>query len=201
LYDLGLLSTHLTAAHVVHCEPHDIALLAEHGVHVAHCPTSNLKLGSGIAPVAKMLGESINVGLGTDGVASNNRLDIFAEMRLAALLAKGSGHDASLIPAHHALEMATINGAKALGLESTIGSIEVGKQADLSAVKLNDFAIGPYYDPISHLVYACGREHVSHTWVAGKLRYNDGVFSGVDMNQLQATINRWQAKLTQFKQK
>jgi 5-methylthioadenosine/S-adenosylhomocysteine deaminase len=197
--DLGLLSPNLMAAHCVKMHPHEIDLLAEYGCHVAHCPTSNLKLASGIAPLNQLLAKTVNVGLGTDGAASHNRLDIFAEMRLSALLAKGSSGDASVMPAYQALEMATINSAKALGLDDKVGSIEVNKLADLSAVKLSDFAISPCYDPISHLIYACGREHVTHTWVAGGLRYCEGAFANIEPNELKHIVKTWQPKLQQIK--
>ena len=197
--EFGLLGPNLVAAHCVHLLPHEIDLLAEYGCHVAHCPNSNLKLASGIAPLTQLLAKGVNVGLGTDGVASNNRLDIFAEMRLSALLAKGVSGDATVVPAQQALAMATINAAKALGLEHKIGSIEVGKLADLAAVKLSDIATAPYYDPISHLVYACGREHVTHTWVAGELRYSNGVYANIEPNELKEIINTWQPKLKQHK--
>jgi len=199
LAEFGLLGPNLVAAHCVHLLPHEIDLLAEYGCHVAHCPNSNLKLASGIAPLTQLLAKGVNVGLGTDGVASNNRLDIFAEMRLSALLAKGVSGDATVVRAHQALAMATINAAKALGLEHKIGSIEVGKLADLAAVKLSDIATAPYYDPISHLVYACGREHVTHTWVAGELRYSNGVYANIEPNELKEIINTWQPKLKQHK--
>lgn len=199
LAEFGLLGPNLIAAHCVHLLPHEIDLLAEYGCHVAHCPNSNLKLASGIAPLTQLLAKGVNVGLGTDGVASNNRLDIFAEMRLSALLAKGVSGDATVVPAQKALAIATINAAKALGLEHKIGSIEVGKLADLAAVKLSDIATAPYYDPISHLVYACGREHVTHTWVAGELRYSNGVYANIEPNELKEIINTWQPKLKQHK--
>ncbi|MEQ1488635.1 MAG: TRZ/ATZ family hydrolase [Methylotenera sp.] len=196
---LGLLGPNFVAAHGVHLLNHEIDMLAEYGCHIAHCPTSNLKLASGIAPVAQLLAQGVNVGLGTDGAASNNRLDMFAEMRLGALLAKGTSGDATVVPAHQALEMATINAAKALGMEAKIGSIEIGKLADLTAVKLSDFNTSPCYDPVSHLVYACGREHVTHTWVAGELRYNNGMFANIEPNELKEIINTWQPKLRQHK--
>lgn len=195
--EFGLLGPNLVAAHCVHLQPNEIDLLAEYGCHVAHCPSSNLKLASGIAPVAQLLARGVNVGLGTDGVASNNRLDIFTEMRLAALLAKGVSEDATVIPAHQALEMATINAAKAMGLDHKIGSIEVGKLADLAAVKLSNLTTAPYYDPISHLIYSCGREHVTHTWVAGELRYSNGVYANIEPMELKDIINTWQPKLIQ----
>ena len=146
-----------------------------------------------------MFTKNINVGLGTDSAASNNRLDVFAEMRLSALLAKGMAGDASVVPAHQALAMATINAAKALGMDDKIGSIEVGKFADLVAVKLSDIVISPCYDPISHLVYACGREHVTHTWVAGELRYSHGIYANIEPYELKEIINTWQPKLGQLK--
>lgn len=196
---LGLLGPNLVAAHCVHLTEHEIALLANHGCNVVHCPTSNLKLGSGIAPVGKLLEAGVNVGLGTDGSASNNRLDLFAEMRLAALLAKAEG-DASRLPASEALELATINGAKALGLEGSIGSIEVGKLADLVAVDFSALEMWPCHDPLSHLVYVAGREHVSHTWVSGELRYENGIHASVDQNELKEIAALWQAKLKPFHQ-
>jgi len=196
---LGLLSPNFVAAHGVHLLDSEIDMLAEFGCHIAHCPSSNLKLASGIAPVSKLLAKGVNVGLGTDGAASNNRLDIFAEMRLSALLAKGMSEDATVIPAHQALEMATINAAKAIGLEDKIGSIEIGKLADLTAVKLNEPILNPCYDPISHLVYTCGREHVSHTWVAGELRYSNGLYANIEPLELKEIINTWQPKLQQHK--
>lgn len=202
--DIGLLGPNLTAAHCVHLEPDEIDMLAEYGCHVAHCPASNLKLASGIAPVVDLLGHSVNIGLGTDGAASNNRLDLFAEMRLAALLAKGVSGDAAALPAIQALEMATINAAKALCLDNRIGSIEPGKIADLTAVKISDPETLPCFDPISHLVYVAGREHVSHTWVGGELRYQklngqDGVYANMEPAELKEITSTWQAKLTQYK--
>jgi 5-methylthioadenosine/S-adenosylhomocysteine deaminase len=199
LAEFGLLGPNFVAAHCVHLLNSEIDMLAEFGCHVAHCPSSNLKLASGIAPVAQLLAKGVNVGLGTDGVASNNRLDIFAEMRLSALLAKGITEDATVIPAHQALEMATINAAKAMALDHKIGSIEVGKLADLAAVKLSDLSTSPCYDPVSHLVYTCGREHVTHTWVAGELRYSNGVYANIEPVELKDIINTWQPKLRQYK--
>ncbi|MBU3736251.1 MAG: amidohydrolase family protein, partial [Methylobacterium sp.] len=166
--------------------------------HVMHCPGSNLKLGSGIAPVTKMLDAGINVGLGSDGAASNNRLDIWSEMRLAALLAKAQGQPDSL-PARQVLEMATINAARALALEDEIGSIEPGKWADLVAVDFSEAEMQPCYDPVSHLVYVAGREQVSHTWVAGELRYQRGVFQSVEQDQVKEIAALWQGKLKPFK--
>jgi len=153
--------------HAVHLEPTEIALLAQRGASVAHCAASNLKLGSGIAPVAELLAAGVNVGLGTDGAASNDRLDMVSEMRLAALLAKGIRRDASAVPATAALEAATLGGARALGLDRRIGSIEIGKEADLAAFDLGGIETQPVYDPLTQLVYAAGREHATDVWVAG----------------------------------
>ena len=202
--ELGLLGPNFTGAHCVHLLPDEMLLMAEQGCNIAHCPTSNLKLASGIAKVSAFLKHEINVGIGTDGAASNNRLDMFAEMRLAALLAKGQSDDASSVPAFKVLEMATIDGAKALGLESKIGSIEIGKLADLTAVRMSDINTQPCFDPISQLVYACGREQVSHVWVSGKLKYHkvegqSGVFSGIEPQEIKEIIANWQPKLSQFK--
>ncbi len=202
--ELGLLGPNFTAAHGVHLLAEEMMLLAEYGCHIAHCPTSNLKLASGIAKVSALLSYQVNIGIGTDGAASNNRLDMFAEMRLAALLAKGESGDASSIPAFKALEMGTINGAKALGLDNKVGSIEVGKLADLTAVKMSDINTQPCFDPISHLVYVCGREQVSHVWVNGELKYQKlegqfGVFSGIEPQEIKEIVATWQPKLSQFK--
>jgi 5-methylthioadenosine/S-adenosylhomocysteine deaminase len=171
---LGLLQPGLIAVHSVHVDEQEIELLARHGCSVVHCPSSNLKLASGFAPVDAMLKKSINVALGTDGAASNNRLDLFGEMRTAALLAKAVARDAQAMPAHAALRAATLGGARALGLGERVGSIEAGKRADLVAVALRAPQLAPCYDPVSHLVYAAGREHVTHVWVDGEPRVADG---------------------------
>lgn len=195
LAELGLLGPNLLAAHCVHLEPSELELLASYGCHVAHCPNSNLKLGSGIAPVAQMLDHGINLGLGTDGAASNNRLDMFNEMRTAALLAKGASGDATILPAAQALELATINAAKALGLDDDLGSIEIGKCADFAAVRIADAETLPCFDPISHLVYVAGREHVSHVWIGGELRYQQGGYAGMEPAELKEIASVWQSKL------
>jgi 5-methylthioadenosine/S-adenosylhomocysteine deaminase len=195
----GLLGPNFVAAHGVHLLDHEIEMLSGHGCHIAHCPSSNLKLASGIARVADLLNSGVNVCVGTDGAASNNRLDMFGEMRLAALLAKGVNEDATVLPAHQALEMVTIQAAKALGLEDKIGSIEIGKHADLVAVKLTEVTTSPCYDPLSHLVYTCGREHVTHTWVDGTLRYCNGLYANIEPLELKEIIQSWQPKLKQFK--
>lgn len=204
LANLGLLDTNVTLAHCVHLNEAEIKLLADNGCSIAHCPSSNLKLASGIAPIALYAKHGINIGLGTDGAASNNRLDMFTEMRLAALLAKGQSGDASAISAHQALEMATINGAKALNLSDKVGSIEIGKLADLTAVRLSDMEMQPCFNVISHLVYVAGREQVSHVWVSGDLKYHRpknaiAAYSQVEPNELNNIAAKWQTKLSEFK--
>ena len=196
LAELGLLSPGLIAVHAIHLERNEIDLLARHGCHVAHCPSSNLKLASGLAPVAALLGANVNVGLGTDGAASNNRLDIFAEMRLAALLGKAVSGNAAALPAWQALEMATLRPARALGLDDIIGTLQPGKCADMTAVKLSGLELAPCYDPLSHLVYAAGREHVTHVWIAGELVVDNGNLTTLDTREVLAKSALWQAKIT-----
>lgn len=201
LAELELLGPNLVAAHCVHLESREIDMLAEYGCHVAHCPSSNLKLASGIAPVTELVANGVNLGLGTDGAASNNRLDMFTEMRMAALLAKGISGDATMLPASQALEMATINAAKALNMDSSIGSIEAGKFADLVAVRIADPETLPCFDPRAHLVYAAGREHVSHVWTAGELRYQQGSYAEIEPAELKEIVSVWQPKLAQYRKK
>jgi len=191
LHKLGLLGPGFIGVHAVHLNEEELQLIAATGSSIAHCPTSNLKLASGFAPVARMRQLGINVGLGTDGAASNNRLDLFGEMRLAALLAKGSSGDPAALPAACALEMATLNGARALGLEQEIGSLVPGKQADIVAVDLAVPASQPCYDPLSDLVYSVGRDQVSHVWVGGRLRVEMGVCLSLDAGETLRTAGRW----------
>ncbi len=195
LQQLGLLGPNLIAVHAVHLADDEIELLAEHGCHVAHCPSSNLKLASGIAPVARLAGRGVNIGLGTDGAASNNRLDVFAEMRLAALLAKGASGQATALPAHSVLGMATLNAARALGLADRVGSLTPGKCADMTAVNLEAPELSPCYEPLSHLVYAAGREHVSHVWVNGELLVENGRLSRLDAGELAAKAAYWKERI------
>jgi 5-methylthioadenosine/S-adenosylhomocysteine deaminase len=193
---LGIVGPRLVAAHSVHLEPAELDLYAREGVSVAHCPSSNLKLASGIAPVAAMLARGIRVGLGTDGAASNNRLDVMTEMRTAALLAKGASGDAAAVNAHEALEMATLAGAQALGLGEQAGSIEPGKWADLAAIELSSIETLPCFDPVSHLAYSAGREHVSHVWIAGEPRLEDRRLVGLDEGDLHDKAAWWQSRLS-----
>jgi 5-methylthioadenosine/S-adenosylhomocysteine deaminase len=189
---LGVVGPRLIAAHAIHVTEREIATLARHGASVAHCPNSNLKLASGFAPVAQLLQAGVNVGLGTDGAASNNRLDLFSEMRSAALLAKACSGRADALPAREALAAATLNGARALGLDAVTGSIRPGKLADLCAVEFQGPEMLPCYDPISHLVYVAGREQVSHVWVDGVLRVADKNWTGVGKLDLDRRVALWQ---------
>jgi 5-methylthioadenosine/S-adenosylhomocysteine deaminase len=188
---LGVLGPNLIAVHCVHLNSSEIALFRERGVHVAHCPSSNLKLASGIAPINAMVEAGVNVGIGTDGCASSNRLDMFAETRLATLLQKGVSGDAAALPALHALQMATLNGAKALQWDRVIGSLKPGKAADIVAVDLNSIETTPCYDPVSHLWHAAGREHVTHVWVDGELLLDNRVLTTMDLEAIRAESATW----------
>ncbi len=192
---LGLVGPRLIAVHAVHLDEAEIDLLAREGASVAHCPSSNLKLASGIAPVARLRAKGVTVGLGTDSAASNNRLDIMGEMRTAALLAKGASGDARAVGAHEALRMATLDGARALGLEARIGSIVPGKMADLAAVELSSPETLPCFDPVSDLVYAAGREHVTHVWVAGELRLAERRLTNLDEAEIRTKAAWWRQRI------
>jgi 5-methylthioadenosine/S-adenosylhomocysteine deaminase len=195
LHRLGLVNPGLIAVHAVHLDATDIALLATEGASVAHNPTSNMKLANGACPVAQLEKRGVTVGLGTDGAASNNRLDMFQEMRHAALLAKLTAGDPTVLNAHTALRMATLGGARAMGLADEIGSLEIGKSADLCAIALDDWILQPCFDPASHLVYVAGREQVSHVWVAGQCRVKAHTLVDLDLPALLPVINLWQNKL------
>jgi 5-methylthioadenosine/S-adenosylhomocysteine deaminase len=194
LHRLGVLAPNLIAVHCVHLTPLEIELFARTGVNVAHCPVSNLKLASGIAPVKALLDAGVNVGIGTDGCASNNRLDMLTETRLASLLQKGVSGDAAALPAHQALQMATLNAAKALAWDDEIGSLLPGKAADLAAVDLSSLETSPCYDPESHLLHAASREHVSHVWVNGELLLANGTLTRVDAGAIRAKASVWQER-------
>ncbi|MCU7846292.1 MAG: TRZ/ATZ family hydrolase [Candidatus Thiodiazotropha sp. (ex Monitilora ramsayi)] len=197
LQRLGLLSPSLMAVHMTHLAEGEIDTFAASGGHVVHCPESNLKLASGFCPVNRLLNAGINVALGTDGAASNNDLDMFSEMHTAALLAKGVAEDASALPAAKALSMATINGARALGLEAETGSLELGKSADLIAVDLNRLQTQPIYHPISHLVYATGKEQVREVWVAGRHLVSEGILMTLDQTRLLERATYWRERIAE----
>jgi 5-methylthioadenosine/S-adenosylhomocysteine deaminase len=195
LRDLGLVNSSLMAVHAVHFTEDEIQLLADSGVVVAHCPRSNLKLADGIAPVQDMLDAGITVGLGTDGAASNNVLDMPGEMRTAALLAKARSDDAAALPAAAALRMATLEGAKALGLGEVTGSIEAGKWADLVCVDLMHLNSQPVYDPLSQVVYTAQPHQVRDVWVAGRQQMEDGQLTHIDTNEILRRASEWQQRM------
>ena len=192
---LGLLNANLVAVHMTELNEFEIERIAEAGVHVAHCPESNLKLASGMCPVASLQDRGVNVTLGTDGAASNNDLDMFGEMRSAALLAKGVSGEASACTARQAIEMATINGARALGMADRIGSIEAGKCADLVAVDLNALNTQPVYDPVSQIVYAASSRQVSDVWIDGVAQLRDSEFTRLDAGRIIATAQGWASRI------
>jgi len=195
LTELGVVTPRLVAVHMTQLGDTEISAFAASGGHVVHCPESNLKLASGFCPVHKLLQAGVNVALGTDGAASNNDLDMFGEMRTAALLAKGVAGDASAVPAAAALRMATLNGAKALGLDTVTGSLEMGKAADIVAVNLGEIETQPVYHPISQLVYATGRDKVSDVWVAGRHLLKERRLTTLDESAILAKAATWRIKI------
>ena len=197
LGDLGLLSPSLMAVHMTQLQDDELKDFASTGASVVHCPESNLKLASGFCPVARLDEQGVNIALGTDSPASNNDLDMFSEMRSAALLAKGVAGDASAIPAEKVLRMATINGARALGLNDDIGSLLPGKAADLVAVDLGGLDTLPVYHPISQLIYATGRDKVTNVWVAGRQVVKDRVLTTLNLEEILLRTRKWQAKIAE----
>lgn len=195
LRDVGLLGPRLQAVHVTQVEAGDIELLAESQVHVVHCPRSNVKLASGVCPVAAMHDAGVNVALGSDGAASANSLDMLGEARLAGLLAKLQAGDPRVLPDPRTLEMATLGGARALGLEDRIGSLEPGKQADLVAVDLQAARFQPVFDPTVPLVHGEAGSAVSHVWVAGQALLTDGVLKTLDEASVLANAAAWQRRI------
>lgn len=195
LRDLGLLGPQFMAVHMVHLTSADIGLLADTGTHVIHCPESNLKLASGIGPIAGLLDAGVNVSVGTDGAASNNNLDLLGELRTAALLAKGASGDPCALPATQALELVTISAARALGLDREIGSIEVGKQADLCAIDLAQPETQPLHSVVSQVVYAASSRQVSDVWVAGRRLLDEGRLTSIDLGEVLALAEDWRHRL------
>jgi 5-methylthioadenosine/S-adenosylhomocysteine deaminase len=195
LDDLGLLSPLFNAVHMTELDATDIALLAKRGVSVIHCPESNMKLASGICPVSELLAAGVNVAIGTDGAASNNDLDMFGEMRTAALLAKVATRNAANVPAATALEMATINGARALGLDDRIGSLLPGKSADMICVNLATPACQPVHNALSQLVYSVSREQVTDVWVAGRCLYSEDTFHTADATEIMDLAEVWRQRM------
>ena len=198
LHQLGLVSPRLLAVHMTQLIPEEIQLLAREGAHVIHCPESNLKLASGICPVQELLNQGVNVALGTDGAASNNDLDMLGEMHTAALIAKVQAQDARALNAEQCLRLATINAAKALGWDEHIGSLEVGKWADITAIDLNHTNTQPVYHPLSQIIYAAHRHQVSDVWVAGKQLLSQGELKHMDKVAIIAKAQIWQQKMQKF---
>jgi 5-methylthioadenosine/S-adenosylhomocysteine deaminase len=195
LNDLGLLTPSFMAVHMTQLDPEQIAFFAETGAHIVHCPESNLKLASGFCPLAQCLEAGINVALGTDGSASNNDLDMLGEMRTAALLAKGVAGNAAAVSAMQALQMATLNGAKALGLDAEIGSLSIGKAADVVAIDLSEIETQPIFNPVAQIVYAASRQQVTDVWVAGKQLLKKRQLTSLDLADLKQRTAVWQQKL------
>jgi 5-methylthioadenosine/S-adenosylhomocysteine deaminase len=195
LMDLGLVNPALMAVHATQLTTGEIEGLARARATVVHCPRSNMKVASGACPVAALVDNGVNVALGTDGAASNNRLDMWAEMDAASLLGKHIAQDPEVIPARQALKMATINGARALGLADEIGSIEAGKAADVICVELTDAAVQPIIDPLSQLVYSAGREHVTDVWVAGEHLLAESCFTRLNASDITDRARLWAERI------
>lgn len=193
---LGLLGPRFQAVHMTQISDEDLVLLVASNTSVIHCPESNLKLASGFCPVERLWQAGVNVAIGTDGAASNNDLDLLGETRTAALLAKAVAGSATALDAHRALRMATLNGARALGIEAEVGSLEVGKAADIVAFDLSGLAQQPVYDPVSQLIYATGRDCVKHLWVAGKQLLDDRRLTRLDEDRLCATAKAWGQRIS-----
>lgn len=196
---LGLVNSQLIAVHMTQLSDAEIALCAERGVSVVHCPESNLKLASGFCPVERLRRAGVRLALGTDGAASNNDLDMFGEMRTAALLAKGVANDATALDAPQALRMATLGGAEAMGLADRVGSVEVGKDADLICVEMDTIETVPMFEVISQLVYCTGRHQVSDVWIRGEWRLRSRVLCGIDADAVRANARQWQARIAAVK--
>lgn len=195
LHELGLVNASLLPVHAVHMTGNEVEHFASTGVSIAHCPRSNLKLASGIAPVAKYQKAGINVAIGTDGAASNNVLDMLSEMRTAALLAKATANDAAAVTASDVLRMATLGGAVALGIAHETGSIETGKWADLTCIDLNRLHSQPVYDPISQLVYTARADQVSDVWIAGKHQLDNGRLAHIDTDNILERSSEWRDRI------
>jgi len=196
LQRLGLLGPRTQCVHMTDLGDQDMSLLAATGAHVVHCPQSNMKLASGTCPVTRLLDRGVNVALGTDSAASNNDLNLFGDMQAAALLAKLQTGDATALPASEALAMATINGARALGMAELIGSLEVGKQADLIAVDLSGPETQPLYNPLSQLVYASNGSQVTHSWIAGNPVMQQRQLTQIDLPALATRTRDWQQRIS-----
>lgn len=198
LQRLGLINRQLAAVHMTCLDDSDLAMASEGNVSVVHCPESNMKLASGVCRTTTLINRGINVCLGTDGAASNNDLSMLGEMRSAALLAKLTSADAAALPAAQVLEMATINGARALGLEDQIGSLEPGKWADICCVDMHALHLQPLYDPVSQLVYCAEDSDVSDVWIGGKQLLENRRLKNLNEKSLLEKSARWAERLSGF---
>ena len=192
---LGLLGPRLVAVHMTQLEAGDFPRLAERGVHVVHCPESNLKLASGLCPVDQFLRAGVHLAIGTDGAASNNDLSMLGEMRTACLLGKIVAGDASAVNAAEALEMGTLGGARSLGLQDRIGSLEPGKEADVVAIDLSPPETWPVYHPSSQIVYSASAQQVSDVWVAGRRVLEDRRLLTIDLDEVRARAGEWRGRI------
>lgn len=198
LKNLGLLDEHFISVHTVHADDHELELLANAGASVVHCPCSNLKLASGFSPVAKMMQLGINVAMGTDGVASNDKVDLLGETRLAAMLGKAVSNDTTQMKVGDMLYAATMGGAKALGWDDRIGSLEKGKDADMIAIDLGEIDTLPVFDPAAQLLYSAGREDISHVWVNGKIvvkKQQSSRLRPLSLEKAQKITKTWQNRI------
>lgn len=196
LAKLGVLSPLTQCVHMTQINDADIEILQSSGAHVVHCPASNLKLASGLCPVDRLLSANINVALGTDGAASNNGLNMLMEMHAAALIGKHAASDASAVCAHTALEMATLNGAKALGIADTVGSLEVGKAADMIAINMDHIGMQPIHNPVNQLVYCANNTHIEHVWVNGKQLVKHANLTTLNPKNIMVQTKKWCKKMT-----
>ena len=192
---LGLLNSSLLAVHAVHLTNSEIERFSELCISVAHCPRSNLKLADGFARVDDMLSIGVNVSLGTDGAASNNVLDMLGEMRTAALIGKSVARDASALPAIQVIRMATLDGARAIGLSDSIGSIETGKWADLICIDLSPLHSQPVYDPVSQIVYTANADQVTDAWVAGRHLLEASELTHIDTQDVLQRAAEWRQRI------
>lgn len=195
LDELGLLTPRTQCVHMTAVNEEDIAILQRSGSHVIHCPESNLKLASGFCPVQRLLDAGINVAIGTDSAASNNALNMLEETRTAAMLAKAVAGDAAALPDWKALELATLGGARALGLQEQLGSLEAGKQADLAVIDVSDIEQQPVYDMFSQLIYSHVSHQVRDVWVAGQRVLEDRQPSHLNLDELRDKARHWRDKI------
>merc|ERR1712232_1535663 len=200
---LGLLNSKLIAVHMTALTDEEISWVGASGASVVHCPSSNLKLASGFCKVGQLVDAGANVAIGTDGASSNNTVDMIEEMHLAAILAKGVARDARVVPAHTALRMATLNGARALGLDHRIGSLEVGKEADMIHINFDEPRVWPRpsttgvsFDPVTHIVYSGRSDMVSDVWVKGRRLVQNRQPLTIDMNMISTKAQAWGEKIT-----